>query len=274
MRQVNGLLQALEQIVFAPIGNQGEDCLSINVQVPAGVNSTSGLPVMFWIHGGGFELGSSAALGSETTLLPGLLYQGATLVKQSVAMKQPMIFVSANHRLNAFGAMNSKEMDDAGASNLLLKDQRTAMEWIQKYIGNFGGDKNRVTLYGESAGSLAIATHLVLNDGNPEGLFHGAIMASGGISKVKDIHTDQYIFDFIVEQSGCGSAADKLACLKVAEYKKVYNALQQLPNFFSYTNVRLPGWYPRPDGTYLVDSPHRLLREGKVADVPYITGDM
>ena len=117
--------------------------------------------------------------------------------------------------------MNSKEMDDAGASNLLLKDQRTAMEWIQKYIGNFGGDRNRVTLYGESAGSLAIATHLVLNDGNPEGLFHGAIMASGGIAKVKDIHTDQYIFDFIVERSGCGAAADKLACLKVAEYKKV-----------------------------------------------------
>jgi carboxylesterase type B len=271
---VNGLLQTLEQTVFAPIGNQGEDCLSINVQVPAGVNSTSDLPVMFWIHGGGFELGSSAALGAETTLLPGLLYQGATLVKKSVAMKQPMIFVSANHRLNAFGAMNSKEMDDAGASNLLLKDQRTAMEWIQKYIGNFGGDKNRVTLYGESAGSLAIATHLVLNDGNPEGLFHGAIMASGGIAKVKDIHTDQYIFDFIVEQSGCGSANDKLACLKVAPYKKVYNAVQQLPNFFSYTNVRLPGWYPRPDGTYLVGSPHRLLREGKVADVPYIIGDM
>ena len=72
---MNGLLQTLEQIVFAPIGNQGEDCLSINVQVPAGVNSTSGLPVMFWIHGGGFELGSSAALGAETTLLPGLLYQ-------------------------------------------------------------------------------------------------------------------------------------------------------------------------------------------------------
>jgi acetylcholinesterase len=271
---VNGLLQTLEQIVFSPIGNQGEDCLSINVQIPAGVNSTAGLPVMLWIHGGGFELGSSAALGSEFTLLPGLIYQGATLVQRSVAMKQHMIFVSANHRLNAFGAMNSQELDDAGASNLLLKDQRTAMEWVQRYIGNFGGDKNRVTLYGESAGSLAIATHLVLNGGNPEGLFHGAIMASGGISKVKDIHTDQYIFDFIVEQSGCGSALDKLACLKVAEYKEVYNAVQQLPNFFSYTKVRLPGWYPRPDGTYLVDSPHRLLREGKVANIPYIIGDM
>ena len=133
-----------------------------------------------------------------------------------------------------------------------------------------------MTLYGESAGSLAIATHLVLNDGNPERLFHGAIMASGGIAKVKDkdIHTDQYVFDFIVEQSGYGSAKDRLACLKGAEYRKVYNALQQLPNSFSNNNVRLPACYPRPDVTYLVDSPHRLLHEGEVADVPYIIGDM
>jgi acetylcholinesterase len=274
LHQVNGLLGALEQIVFAPIGNQGEDCLSINVQVPSGFNSTAGLPVMLFIHGGGFELGSSAALGSETTLLPGLLYQGANIVQRSIEMDQPIVYVSANHRLNAFGAINSKELNDTGASNILLKDQRTAMEWVQKYIGKFGGDKDRVTLYGESAGSLAIATHMLLNDGKPDGLFRGAIMASGGISKVKDIHTDQYIFDFIVEQSGCGSAADKLACLKVAPYEKVYNAVQQLPNFFSYTSVRLPGWLPRPDGTFLVDSPHRLLRDGKVADIPYIIGDM
>jgi acetylcholinesterase len=91
-------------------------------------------------------------------------------------MGQPVIFVSANHRLNAFDAMNSQEQDDAGASSLLLKDRRTAMEWVQKYIDSFGVDKTRVTLYGESAGSLAIDTHLTLNNGNPDGFFHGAIM--------------------------------------------------------------------------------------------------
>lgn len=271
---MNGLLQAVEQLILAPIENQGEDCLSINVQIPQGINSTEGLPVMLWIHGGGFELGSSAALGAETTLLPGLLYQGATLVQRSVAMDKPMIFVSANHRLNAFGALNSRELDAAGVSNLLLKDQRTAMKWVQKYIGKFGGDKNRVTLFGESAGSIAIATHMVLNDGDTEGLFHGAIMASGGILKLRGVTQDQYIFDFIAEQSGCGSAADKVACLKIVDYSRLYNVVQQIPNFFSYTSVRLPGYLPRPDGEFLVDSPHRLLREGKVADIPYIIGDM
>lgn len=125
----------------------------------------------------------------------------------------------------------------------------------------------------KSAGSMSIATQMVLNDGNTEGLFHAAIMASGGILKVKDYRQEQVTFDFIAEKSGCGSASDKLACLRTADYDLIYNAVQQIPNFFSYTSTKVP-WYPRPDGTYLKDSPHRLLRQGSVADIPYIIGDM
>lgn len=66
-----GFLQSFIQ----PVLRQGEDCLSINVQVPQGVNDTAGLPVLMWIHGGGFELGSSGSLGSETTALQGVIYQ-------------------------------------------------------------------------------------------------------------------------------------------------------------------------------------------------------
>ena len=147
------------------------------------------------------------------------------------------------------------------------------MQWVQDYVGQFGGDMSKVTLFGESAGSLAIATHMVLNDGNPDGLFRAAIMASGGIMKLKDYHHVQGTFDFIAEKSGCGSASDEVACLRMADYNKIYNAVQQIPNFFSYTSTWVP-WYPRPDGSYLVASPHTLLREGKVADIPYIIGDM
>jgi carboxylesterase type B len=156
---------------------------------------------------------------------------------------------------------------------LTIVSRRAAMRWIQDYIPTFGGDKSKVTLYGESAGSFSIATHMVLNDGNTEGLFRGAIMASGGISKWKDYHHGQPTFDFIAKQSGCGEAANKLDCLKTVDYEKLYNVVQQVPNFFSYTSTSVP-WYPRPDGTYLKDSPHRLLREGKVADITYIIGDL
>ena len=147
------------------------------------------------------------------------------------------------------------------------------MEWVQHYIANFGGDQSKVTLFGESAGSLAIATHMVLNNGNPDGLFRAAIMASGGIMKLKDYHHAQDTFDFIAEKSGCGSASDKIACLRSANYSVIYDAVQQVPNFFSYTSTSVP-WYPRPDGSYLVASPHTLLREGKIANIPYIIGDM
>lgn len=123
---IGGLLGAVEQLAFSavPIDNQGEECLTVNVQLPSGINSTEGLPVLFWIHGGGFESGSSAALGVETTALQGVIYQGAHIVKHSMDMGQPVIFVSANHRLNAFGTLASQEITDAGVPNLLLKDQR------------------------------------------------------------------------------------------------------------------------------------------------------
>ena len=64
---LGALLGAVEQVAFAPASHQGEECLSINVQMPSGIKSTAGLPVLFWIYGGGFELGSSAAIGFEAT---------------------------------------------------------------------------------------------------------------------------------------------------------------------------------------------------------------
>lgn len=67
---IGGLLSAVEQLILPPIDGQDEDCLNINVQIPEGINSTAGLPVFMWIHGGGYELGASAAVGSETTALP------------------------------------------------------------------------------------------------------------------------------------------------------------------------------------------------------------
>lgn len=85
-------------------------------------------------HGGGFDGGSSAAIISETTAFPGVAYQGANIVQRSVEMGKPLIFVSSNYRLNAFGFSASKEMADADVLNLGLEDQRLAMKWIAKEI--------------------------------------------------------------------------------------------------------------------------------------------
>lgn len=188
-------------------------------------------------------------------------------------MDQPVVFVSANHRLNAFGTLASKETKEAGIGNLLLKDQRVAMEWVQKYIAAFGGDPEQVMIFGESAGSIAIAIHMLLNDGNPDGLFNSAIMLSGGVSKFDDFNRGQATFDAVMKSIGCGDSGDKISCFKKADYQKIYAAVQEQPNFLSYESTLVP-WYPRPDGDFLKDSPEALLRTGKVANIPYIIGDM
>jgi len=123
-----GPLLGFVESLFPNITDQSEDCLSINVQVPESTKLGDKLPVLMWIFGGGFELGSSAALGLELTALEGVIYQGANLVARSVQMGKPIMFVSANYRTNAFGGLASQEITDAGVSNLHLKDQRVAME--------------------------------------------------------------------------------------------------------------------------------------------------
>lgn len=76
-----------------------------------------------------------------------------------------------------------------------------------------------------------------------------------------------------MDRIGCGSAADKLACAKKAPYESIYAAVQGETNFLSYTATLVP-WYPRPDGKYLVDDPAKLTAEGKVANIPFVMGNM
>lgn len=137
-----GILSDAAALLSRGTVTEEEECLSINIQVPAGLNSTTGLPVLLWIHGGGFGTGASA-VGTETTPLSAslhstrffhscsltetfsqdMIYQGARIVERSVQMGQPIVFVSANYRLGPFGGLASQEITDAGVANLMLKDQ-------------------------------------------------------------------------------------------------------------------------------------------------------
>lgn len=113
----------------------GEDCLTINIQRPSGVTSDSRLPVLFWIYGGGWEVGTTQ------------IYDASAIIKKSVLMGEPVIFVAPNYRINAFGFLHGKEIQEAGLSNLGLRDQRKALEWVAENIESFGGDPDRVTIW-------------------------------------------------------------------------------------------------------------------------------
>ncbi|KAJ7310013.1 carotenoid ester lipase precursor [Mycena albidolilacea] len=240
------------------ISPASEDCLTINVIKPSTASATSKLPVVAWIFGGGFEVGSTQG------------YNGTTIVQRSIALGEPVIYVSMNYRVSAFGFLASKEVRAAGVENLGLQDQRQAFRWIQKYITAFGGDPTKVTIWGESSGAISVSLQMLANGGNTEGLFRAGFMQSGSPIPVGPVISTDY--DQIVAQTGCSSASDTLECLRTVPFATLKAAQDDTPFIFDYQSLVL-AWLPRTDGTFLSDNPQRFVQQGKVAKIPFVTGD-
>jgi len=245
---------------FGTIFPDSEDCLTLNIVKPQTATATSKLPVVVWIYGGGFELGSSS------------MYDGGAIVARSIKNKEPVLFVSMNYRVTGYGFLASKEVRAAGVGNLGLHDQREALRWVKKNIGAFGGDPAKVTLWGESAGSISAAMHMVAFDGKTDGLFRGAFMQSGVTIPTGPIENGQVYYDSIVRDTGCTGATDTLQCLRGVPYAKLAAAIDNTPGIFDYQSLRL-AWLPREDGVFLTDDPQKLVMAGKVARIPFVTGN-
>jgi len=111
---------------------ESEDCLTVNIQRPSGVNATAKLPVLFYIFGGAFEVGTNNMDQTE-------------FIAHSVNKGHPIIVVNVNYRLNGFGFLSGKDLLEEGSSNLGLLDQRAGLEWVADNIEAFGGDPSKVT---------------------------------------------------------------------------------------------------------------------------------
>ncbi|KAJ5995876.1 secreted lipase [Penicillium waksmanii] len=252
--------------IFQTVSNAGEDCLTVSIRRPSGIAANAKLPVLVWIFGGGFELGSTQ------------MYDGSSLVSASVSLDMPIIFVAINYRVGGFGFMPGSEILKDGSANLGLLDQRLALEWVADNIEAFGGDPSKVTIWGESAGSISVFDQMALYDGdntyNGSPLFRAGIMNSGSIVPADPVDgtKGQDVYDTVVESAGCGSATDTLECLRGLDYTKFLNAANSVPGILSYNSVAL-SYLPRPDGTVLTDSPENLVTSGRYASVPFIVGD-
>ena len=142
-----------------------EDCLFVNVYTPADAKKDAKLPVMFWIHGGGYSGGASSEPRHNGDFLP----------------LKGVVLVTINYRLGVFGFLVTDELakeNNGVAGNYGLMDMVAALEWVKGNIGKFGGDPNNVTIFGESAGSFAVST--LMASPMAQGLFHKAIGESGG----------------------------------------------------------------------------------------------
>lgn len=242
------------------IYGMSEDCLTINIVRPAGLNTSAQLPIMFWIHGGSYQVG--------TTGLP--QYNLSYLVQRSVEVDRPVLGVSINYRKGGWGNMYSIEIQGSGNTNLALRDMRKALAWVSENIAAFGGNPNLVTIWGESSGSFAVGQLTLSFGGRTDDLFHRTIQESGSATTAWCNGTDWYqpIYDDIVTKTNCSDAIDTLACLRTVSYEDIYPLLSTYP----LVNGG-PGWYPTVDGDIYPEYPTEALRNGRFAtSVPHLYG--
>ncbi|ESK89451.1 triacylglycerol lipase [Moniliophthora roreri MCA 2997] len=240
-----------------------EDCLYGNIYVPANATSQSKLPVLVWFHGGGFQQGNSH------DAQPGLLFQSSGPDNQ-------FILASFEYRLGQFGFLAGSAVKNDGQLNAGLMDQRTALRWVKRYIEQFGGDPDRVTIWGQSAGAGSTMFHLIGNNGDDEGLFHAAMGDSPSLSYLPAWNSEylETIFDQVVFYAGCdstsGSKADKLTCLRSVDASVLVLAGAKTLQTRGST---LFAFAPCMDGVFINDRPvEAFTQTGRFARVPVLFG--
>ncbi|KAH6647336.1 lipase [Truncatella angustata] len=236
-----------------------EDCLTINIVRPSGVAEGDDLPVAVWIHGGSFVNGGG--LDPRFNL--------SFIVAESERLGSPIIAASIQYRLSNWGWLFSRELQEAGAGNLGLRDQRLALQWVQENIGSFGGDASKVTVWGESAGAFSVGFHLSAYGGRDDKLFRSAILESGSAAAVRMTNVTEWqpYFDAVVGEAGCTEQTDVLSCLRALPWETL-NAIFNSTTF----PVSKPGIGAVIDDDIFVEQGSTLLRQGKFVHVPVLMG--
>ncbi|KAJ7448285.1 esterase 1 [Mycena galericulata] len=246
-----------------PVSEMSEDCMTINVFRPSGISTDANLPVMFWTYGGGFDSGIS------------FLYNGSGILAQSVIRGTPVIYVNFNYRLGPLGFPQGHEADVKGSLNLGLKDQLAALEWVQANIGAFGGDKNKVTAFGESAG--AIMTSILFLNSPIASLTRAAIFESGTQATLALFTAERREVDwqnFVTGVASCTSLAKSgstFDCLREANSTELF---QGIVAAMAEANEEYP-WEPVLDGPdgFIPDYPSVLFKRGHFSRLPFIIGN-
>ncbi len=256
----NGCVQAPFNGLPIPGFVSSEDCLYLNVDTPT---EGSDLPVMVWIHGGGFTLGEAMQADGGTA-------------GDLIARHAGVVVVSMNYRLGQLGFLAHSELsaEGAGASgNYGLMDQTAALEWVSDNVAAFGGDPDNITIFGESAGAFSVCSHLA--SPRSAGLFHKAILQSGTCERPwPTLEAAENQGDVFAEILGCADAPEgELACMRAKNATEVLAALPPAPNFGFNPSEQIGGsWGPVLDGGFFNEQPADSFASGNFNQVPTILG--
>nr|XP_005318332.3 cocaine esterase-like [Ictidomys tridecemlineatus] len=226
-----------------PLIPMSEDCLYLSIYSPAHAREGSNLPVMVWIHGGALVVGSAS------------MYDGSVL-----AAIENVLVVSIQYRLGVLGFFSTGDQHATGNWGFL--DQVAALRWVQQNIAHFGGNPDRVTIFGQSAGGSSVSSLVV--SPMSQGLFHGAIMESGValLPKIIDI-SSEVVSMMVANLSACGQVESEalVSCLRG---KSEQEMLAITKAFKTISGV--------VDGTFLPRHPEELLALADFQPVPSIIG--
>ena len=246
--------QSKRDTLWFELGKTSEDCLSLNVWTPKKTSATK-LPVMVWIHGGGYLQGSGN--------IPRL--------NNPEFVKQDVVLVTVNYRLNVFGFFAHPDLvqqsGDEMVGNYGLLDVIAALEWVQRNIHLFNGDPNNVTVFGESAGASLISYLMITPES--KGLFHKAISQSAAVGLAPDTHINERV-GFNV--SGM-EIAKKFTQRMGLELDQSMDQLRQLSSDEIIQKLDPRSVFgPMIDGTLIPDHVGLLFAQGKQHDVPFLIG--
>jgi para-nitrobenzyl esterase len=231
-----------------------EDSLTLNVSAPTSP-STEPRPVMVWFYGGAFVVGASSAP----------TYRGYDFVRRG-----DVVYVSVNYRLGALGYLDFSGYgtpERPVESNLGLRDQIAALEWVRDNIAAFGGDPDQVTIFGESAGAISVTTLMTVP--SARGLFHRAIAESSAPGMVFGQERARAWAAAYV--TALGADDDPLAGLTTATPHQLLGAAQVLRDQLGDQPGTIPT-APVVDGDLLPEAPLDAFEAGRAVDVPLIIG--
>ncbi|MFI6172709.1 carboxylesterase/lipase family protein [Nocardia sp. NPDC051052] len=247
-----GYQEPLRSILHNP-AIDGPEFLNLNVWTPD--PGASGLPVMVWIHGGAYRLGSSAVS----------VYNGHAFARDGV------VLVSMNYRL---GAIGFAALDGSPANRGLL-DQIAALQWVRDNIAAFGGDPDQVTLFGESAGGMSVAT--LLASPLTAGLFHRAIIQSGNGTIASTLDDARLVAADFADRLDTSPEAAEIPALLAAEQNLILDfSVDQNPSRWGRSTLAaglgLMAFHPTIDGHTLTQLPVDAIAAGAADNIPLIIG--